>query len=75
MASDLTKEEIDDLRASFEMFDNDKSGKSNRACAGLIESWKKNSPIAVSRTLVRNYCKSLDALEWERRTNTLSLVH
>ena len=27
MSRDLTKEEIDDLRASFEMFDKDKSGE------------------------------------------------
>ncbi len=65
MASDLTKEEIDDLRASFEMFDNDKSGKSNQTSTGLSHGYDgiPDSVKAVSRTLFWSCGDRPDSLE------------
>jgi Ca2+-binding EF-hand superfamily protein len=34
--SDLSKEQVDDLKASFDMFDKDKSGKPQTAVIGEI---------------------------------------
>jgi len=57
MANELTQEQVDDLRASFEMFDKDKSGTISH---GELKAVMRRFGQNLSDTEIRDMIRSVD---------------